>query len=212
MSSKTFYRVCGDRTGTGVTKFGYARNEEAILAEQVLRRAIFSDIEFAFRETDDYGISRFSDGSWPVLYTAEDLKTPLCEAGFHFINTCREEASDNKSKSNFKANKIRYSVSVDTKSQKRLRNSSRLTAPQKKNYDYCHDIARIARNEGYLMLSAPSARNKAGKCAPVFYDIALDFSSVSGTKFQMLYNISNDFLTCNFNRKVERVLIWQSDY
>jgi RES domain-containing protein len=119
-------------------------------------------------------VSRYSDGSYNVLYTATKSEVAKSER-MHWLVKLVFRASPIKYAIPF----LVYSCSVKgafvdlTRGWKRKK---KLVHPTK--YDYCHQVARKAMLEGADYLLAPSARKLGGCCVPVFIQSASRTKSV----------------------------------
>lgn len=110
--------------------------------------------------------SRFSDGTWPVLYTAEDCQTSVTEVVFHLDKTFGNGFDDGE-EMNFKL--VQYCVGVDGDV------ACFATAPveEKKaltssDYKATIPIAKRVRDGSFPAMRTPSARRVSGLCVPIF--------------------------------------------
>jgi hypothetical protein len=162
------YRVCGDRSELVLKKIGFRYSNVLLDKRRAVERAISLDVKFALDlSRGRFGISRYSDGSWPVLYTALDSDTSFHEVAFHarkeWLIGMRHGATVPKFKS---SRKLLYVLGVDSTSQ--LDHVSPDPNLVSADYSYCHAIAAGARSAGFASLKVPSARRRTGVCVPVF--------------------------------------------
>lgn len=111
--------------------------------------------------------SRYSDGSWSVLYTARRAFTTYSEVGFHLQQTY---SNARKPGVRVIVAHIVYAMSVWGKKQSFLHCSTHLPLFCKEppeGYIFCQNIGRIAVHSSVNYLEVPSARDVNGICIPV---------------------------------------------
>jgi len=163
--------------------------------ERILQRSICQMIQEEISEKfkpKKWYASRFSDGSWRVLYTAESEVTALKEALYHARNFCREELEVKGFleitrrvihlyvQSEYCADLIRY----------KTLNHHKLISKDSSGYPYCQKLAEHFRSKGAQMLRAPSARDEKGFGIPIFNKevIQKDFGHLKYVKCELKKN------------------------
>lgn len=115
-----------------------------------------------------YGKGRFGDGSYPVFYSALEMKT------------CEEEVRHRLKDAKTAVSVDRYfqfiacdfsGVVVDLCGQEK--DHPELVSNMEDGYPFCRAMAISARNSGVDGLHTPSARKAGGICTPVFVRPAL---------------------------------------
>lgn len=140
------------------------KSEDQIIQEEIDKR---------FNPTHWYD-SRYSDGSWAVLYAAESEETALREALFHMMEFYREEVSSSPVpvQRRVLSLQIESAKAVDLTLEEGL-DFAILTSKDKSGYPYCQRLARNALNSKAQLLRAPSARHSDGYCTPIFDRVAI---------------------------------------
>jgi len=111
--------------------------------------------------------SRFSDGSWPVLYTAQMQKTACAEVGYHLQEVYLPaklpgvDISSPHIVYKLRVRGMRRSLSFDEAHFPVLCGTGAVEMAA------CHNIARQAISEGVAYLLAPSARAIGKRCYPI---------------------------------------------
>lgn len=133
-----------------------------------LRQIILNEINSKFNPLNWY-YSRYSDGTWPVLYTAESEQTALQEALYHLKQFYKEELlqKDIWVDRRVIRLKIRSSKCVDLAKQKNV-NQKKLIFQTQSGYPYCQKLAKKLIDQGAELLKVPSARDEKGVCVPIF--------------------------------------------
>lgn len=140
--------------------------------ERVLRKStnqiIQEEIDAKFRPSSWYP-TRYSDGTWGVLYTAESEETALREALFHMVRFYKEELRQGSQSVQRRV----LSIMADTDSCRDLASKPGLKMPSlvskdEAGYPYCRTLALAAIKEGATMMRTPSARNPGSYCTPIF--------------------------------------------
>ena len=112
--------------------------------------------------------TRFSDGTWPVRYTALTARTARRE--FLYSRLARGQVPDITS-AKVQFTEIECSFSGEIKDLwPKLAEWPFLTA--KDGYDRCNEIARAAIRERLDGLTTPSAQDMGGTCLPIFFRAA----------------------------------------
>lgn len=136
--------------------------------EKSIRQIIQEEIDSKFSPSAWYQ-TRYSDGTWPVLYAAESEETATREALFHMMEFYREELK----KADLPVDRriVRLSLEsdrcFDLIPEKDL-NRDALISKDKSGYPYCQQLAKKLIREGTQMLRAPSARDQEGISIPIF--------------------------------------------
>lgn len=213
MTDKKAFRVCKDRTGDELRSFyGITVGYRPITQRDAIQKVIHSDIDFAFKSKKTYPVTRFGNGTWPVLYTAKDHTTALCEVSHHARKEWRCVLNKSKRKTpKYKlAKKILYTVNVSCLNQLEVATGPDVTHPSK--YGHCHTIAENALAKGFKSLDAPSARNKGGRCFPIFDSMSVKVDVGLDNSFTIRWFPKEDTIfygTIEAKSKRE-LFIWQS--
>lgn len=174
------YRVCGDRSKLVLKDIGFRYSNALLDKKRAVARAIRLDVKFALDVSRSFfGVSRYSDGSWPVLYTATEDETSIFEVAYHARREWITVISGTSSPPSFKTSKkLLYTLQVDTSTQQVLSFADARLVDA--DYSYCHSQAASARSAGYKSIKVPSARRRHGVCVPVFDRSAI---RTNGTSF-----------------------------
>lgn len=140
--------------------------------ERVLQKSedqiIQEEIDKRFNPANWYA-SRYSDGTWAVLYAAEAEETALREALFHMMKFYREELDSGP------VHVQRRVLSIEIQSDRAIDltleeglDPSLLTSVDESGYPYCQSLASKALDSKAQLLRAPSARHAEGYCTPIF--------------------------------------------
>jgi RES domain-containing protein len=140
--------------------------------ERVFRRSdqqiIQEEISSKFQPQNWYA-SRYSDGTWAVLYSAEAEETALRECLFHKRKLYWEELQKKSIKVDLKLVELEVQSNY---SQDLLQTSGldhiKLTSKDESGYSYCQSLAQYFLKQGGKSLRAPSARHEGGICVPIF--------------------------------------------
>ena len=111
--------------------------------------------------------SRFSDGTWPVLYTAQREATALAEVGYHLQEVYLPAKLSNV---DISVPHITYRVEVHGRRRDlsfESKHLSTLCASSAGGMKTCQNLARKALSEGIAYLLAPSARDLGKRCYPI---------------------------------------------
>jgi hypothetical protein len=117
--------------------------------------------------------SRYSDGTFPVLYAAENQETAVEESLYHKRIFMKEEVARGPVSLDLKVISLHLITpkAVDLTIQKDL-DPNQLMSQEKpgeeSGYPYCQDIANQCRDKGAQLLRAASARRDKGICTPIF--------------------------------------------
>lgn len=135
--------------------------------EKSERQIIQEEIDGKFNPQSWYQ-SRYSDGTWPVLYAAESEETALREALFHMLEFYREELKAGPVAVQRRVLKLNLKTqnAVDLTGMKDLV-QAHLISHDQTGYPYCQDLARKAIQHGAQLMRTPSARHPGGFCTPV---------------------------------------------
>lgn len=131
------------------------------------REIIQSEINSKFKPQNWYA-TRFSDGTWPVLYCAESEGTALQEVIYHLKKFYLEELQSHSLTLDRRVIKLRLltNKAVDLNLQPRLKKDL-LTSKESDGYPYCQTLAKGFREKGATLLRAPSARDPKGQCLAI---------------------------------------------
>lgn len=121
---------------------------------------------------------RFSNGTFPVYYSATEEETCKYEVKYHFRRELDNEAGPPKEHSrtyNLVHCRFRGAVAnlFELKEQ-----YPELTSETQEGYPFCQRIGDEAVETGVQALLTPSARNPRGKCLPVLDRITLSDATV----------------------------------
>ena len=151
---------------------GYAKQEGATPIERVLEKSMTEVIQGhidAKFSPDTWYTTRYSDGTWPVLYTAESEETALREALFHMMRFYKEELAHGPVHVTRRA--IRLQVTAERcldLCQHPPLDKAALTSRDFSGYPYCQQLAKEAIAQGAQLFRAPSARDEHGTTVPLF--------------------------------------------
>jgi RES domain-containing protein len=154
------------KKGRSLTKYGassrfIARKIGAAKAT-FLAKAV-ENFEAVWRGKHRLSPSRYSDGSYRVLYTATKPEVAKAERFYRLIEWFK--TSGTPSVSDF----FIYSCNVKGKCinfTKNWKKNKKLVHPKK--YDYCQSLGERARKSGADYILVPSARKLGGCCVPIF--------------------------------------------
>lgn len=155
------------------TSSGFTRRRAGALARTSLLKAI-ENFSFVWRRKK-IGSSRYSDGSYAVLYTATKPEVAKIER-FYWL----AEAVFKKTRQREVDDFLVYSCRVGGKYLNYTRNWKKnklLVHPT--NYDYCQRLAKRSRDAGVDFLIVPSARKLGGCCVPVFNESEVEIKSAT---------------------------------
>lgn len=129
---------------------------------------IQEEIDGKFRP-ETWRASRYSDGTWAVLYAAESEETALWEALYHMRKFYREELKSGPIEAQRRVLGLQITSKLcrDLSLEKDL-NWRKLRSPDESGYPYCQALAGKSVGAGAEMLRAPSARDQNGFCTPIF--------------------------------------------
>lgn len=141
---------------------------ERVLAKS-MQCVLQDEIQSKFNPAHWYP-SRYSDGTWAVLYTAEEEETALLEAIYHLRLFYREELERKQP-----VTLDRRVARLEVRSEKcvdleRVPDVDReaISSWEKTGYPYCQELALTLIQAGAELLRAPSARRSDGICVPIF--------------------------------------------
>lgn len=140
--------------------------------ERTLRRSdqkiIQDEISRKFKPENWYA-SRYSDGSWGVLYSAEEESTALHECLFHKRKFYWEELKYRSLQIDLRIAilEVRAHRCIDFTLDTNL-DHHRMVSKDESGYPYCQNLAKNCRERGAQTLRTPSARNQDGVCIPIF--------------------------------------------
>lgn len=123
------------------------------------------------------GGGRYSDGSFPVFYSALEPETAQTEALFWYGS--RALGSRRKPRT-FYYDHVQCAFDGQTKDLREKAQAWPLLSCRdtQKAYPFCNSLAAAAVAEGLDALYAPSARHAGGTCVPVFRRVALTNANV----------------------------------
>ena len=148
-------------------KFPALTPVERVLNKSV-RQIIQEEIDSKFQPAHWYQ-SRYSDGTWPVIYSAESEETALREVLFHLHEFYSEELKTHS----IPVYRRVATLAIKTEDALDLTKNNRfdlkkLISKDRSGYDYCQKLAKKNREHGASLLRAPSARHSGGICIPIF--------------------------------------------
>lgn len=168
--------------------------------ERVLQRStqeiVQKEIQSKFTP-EKWSVSRFSDGTWPVLYSAETPQTAEAESLHHRKKFYREELE----KAPVSIDLCRVELSISTKCAVDLTtidlDKSKLTSIDESGYPYCQRLAKAYRKSQAQLLRSYSARDLDGICVPIFdrQIIAKDSGPLNYLKVVFYPNRSTEVFT-----------------
>jgi len=113
---------------------------------------------------DPQGVSRYSDGTFNILYTATERECAETERCYWAVECFLKSGTVSDLKGFFM-----YTCDITgrhTDYTKNWRKNKKLVHPT--NYTYCHQLGHRALTRGVDYLLVPSARKFRGHCIPVF--------------------------------------------
>jgi hypothetical protein len=140
--------------------------------ERILQRStqeiIQEGISSKFKPENWYQ-TRYSDGTWAVLYTAEAPQTARAESLYHKRRFMAEELAQGPVQIDLRLVQL-YSESENCSDllENHELDRARLVSEDESGYPYCQDLARKYRQVGAELLRTPSARDRDGVCVPIF--------------------------------------------
>lgn len=176
ITSTQVLRVCSERDNVSASKYGFTNTVQS-LNDRIREINLVSDnINFVWSEKEHYGVSRFSDGTWPVLYTAEDELTAMTEV-FHHLMEAKKTAGNVDESASW--SQLIFSMTFTGKCAeiKIPPTNVDVLHPSKEQYNIGYDLAKTKRLEGYDALKIPSARKIGGTCYPIFTESAANINS-----------------------------------
>lgn len=120
--------------------------------------------EFLFDQVE-LPVSRFTDGSFPVWYGAEDEKTSLLEIEFHLKNDARTEAQNGYII--FERAMCLANIDLQKNGDLKFLSNSTSNYKDKASYDACLNNFKNALNQGATSITYDSARNAGHDCYAV---------------------------------------------
>lgn len=146
--------------------------------ERVIRRSVRAIIQDEIKakfQPQKWYPSRFSDGTWPVLYSAEDDVTARAESLFYKRRFMKEEIEKGPVTIDLRIVRlfVNSEKSIDLTRLKKL-NFSKLTSQDELGYPYCQKLAREYRKKNAELFRSHSARHKEGICVPIFNRNAIE--------------------------------------
>lgn len=157
------YRVCGDRINNYTGRFSFPDELPEFDKMLRMRKVVEDDIIYAFLPNFPKTDSRYSDGTWSVLYTAQEHETAIYEVAHHFREGCKALPLDKKYRV---GQKMIYKVSAIFRNQVTVPSDPKYVDPDPNSYSVCWDYVRGV--SGCCSLKANSARKVGGVCYPIF--------------------------------------------
>lgn len=153
-------------------KFFYSpENLKAQPVERVLERSLVSFIQEHINPLftpKRWRSSRFSDGTWPVLYSAEDEETCLNEVVYHLVHHFyREEIKAGPVLVDRRVVKLNVTSKTAVDLTESKWDQARLASVDESVYPYCQQTAKTCRAAGAELLKTHSSRQKNGICIPI---------------------------------------------
>ncbi len=145
--------------------------------------------------------TRYSDGSWPVLYSAESEKTAFKEVIYHLKRFYKEELETKPITLDRRVVKllIQAQKGLDLNKQDKVQ-KPKLISKDKGGYPYCQKLARKYIDKGVEIFRTPSARDRGGTCVPVFNKSAIkkDYGHLKYIKIVLYQSNTIIFPEMNF--------------
>jgi hypothetical protein len=117
---------------------------------------------------------RFSDGRYPVFYSALEEETALAEVAFHFLKDCKYEQNTTPNFIDKVVDKRVVRLDLDVIGVRDFRPfASETTGLTAESYDYCQALGSLVHDHGIPMILEPSARAIGGTTAAIFKQSAL---------------------------------------
>ena len=174
-SQDLFDDLLPDRKDQEIVKPFYYPEETGPISsptERVFRHSdqkeIQQEISSKFKPENWYA-SRYSDGTWGVLYSAELQETAVAESLYHKRNFYREEIEQKPLQIDLRVVrlKLKSSFCVDLLSDGEL-DREKLCSKDESGYPYCQNLGKKYRQGGAQLLRTPSARLENAVCVPIF--------------------------------------------
>ncbi|MEZ4705060.1 MAG: RES family NAD+ phosphorylase [Bdellovibrionota bacterium] len=129
---------------------------------------VLEDIQSKFRP-EGWSHGRFSDGRWPVLYTAMSPLTAKKEKVYYLKAFYQEESEEHVQNVELAISKMTLITHhlVDLSQEKKC-DQTQLVGSSTKNYEYCRQVAEICVEAKAQAIRSHSARDQQGYCVPVF--------------------------------------------
>lgn len=118
------------------------------------------------------GSGRYSNGMWPVLYTAEDIDTAVVERGYWVFHGAAVKVRKDKVFPH-----VQYTMELSGICSSAFKPDGSYD-PQfvhPSDYSFCHGFAETAIGGGVDYLRVPSARSGKGVCLPVLKETSARF-------------------------------------
>ncbi len=202
------YRVCLDRTVKEFeNKFGFPTGLDEFDKRYALQKVVRSDIKYAFGTRKRFSITRYGNGTWPVLYAAADIETGIHEVAYHLRTSWKADAKGNRRKRYRLSKRVAYVLGFDE--------SSFVTVPSQakyldsKKYSDCHDFAKKALSKKAKGLKAPSVRKKGGLCYPVFDKDLVETHPGLEKSFTIRWETGPDELMHTANGQLKKFVLWR---
>lgn len=206
---KKHFRVCLDRTGNELeTMYGFSLGLVSLDTQFAEQKVVRSDIKYAFRHSKFYSVSRYSDGTWPVLYTAKDAHTAICEVGFHARKLWKKDIQGNAKRKSRMSKRLIYTLLPPSATVEIVADVPEVT--ESDDYSHCHKLAREARSRKIGALDAPSARNKGGRCIPLFDRALVHVELGLQDRFTIRWRIADDYLWHTADGKATEICLWKA--
>lgn len=165
--SEQLLRVCSERKSVTAKRYSFTSTVSA-LNERIREINLVNDnINFVWKKKNDYGVSRFSDGTWPVLYTAADEITAVTEV-FHHLYEAKRIAGNLQDDDSWDLLIFSISFSGKCANISVPPGNADILHPKKEMYSHGHKLAKEKKDEGYDAIKIRSARRLTGTCYPIF--------------------------------------------
>jgi RES domain len=149
----------------GITDDSVAEVKE-VLAELNFVLDAQEAVAYSFREP--YRIGRFSDGQFPVFYSALEEKTCIAEISYRYAPQFEEQLSGAFPYDRYyhliTCNFAGMALTLVGEEEKH----PALVSPTEVGYPFCQQLAKAAREEGIDAFYTRSAREPNGTCVPIF--------------------------------------------
>ena len=206
VSGRTWYRVCQDRSKLELSDLGFTFGAAILDQREAKILVAKNDVKFAFRATGRYALSRYGDGTWPVLYTAAEVDTAIHEVAYHARKQWQSDWDGVTPE--FVSPTLVYVLKMEDADYEVVPFSDDVVHPI--DYSKCHGIAAEARRRGVAGLVAPSARKSGGLCLPVFVAKVLLLHVGREETFAILWKVAENRLLHDAQGDWREVNIWRA--
>lgn len=144
--------------------------------------------------------SRYSNGVFPVLYTAADETVAFVEKGFWVYEIFLKPLARSKALPDY----YLYKVSINGRYREyTVHDEPSIVHPT--DYSYCNNLGKAAVADGLSYLIVPSARKFGGICMPVFLGGASTVRETETEAFSYIFDHSTDKLSVRWRGSVNDI-------